>query len=402
MATTANRPQTLITTATASRLGSASSSSGATQNIIRASATQNQTSELNAIVDYMKRAPVRTEEARKERSAFLAWYSAIPSAQMSAPATATSARRKQLIFDRVNAPKPITANFTNTATPTGPMGGKGTNMATPLTSLEIASLGISASQPTIRQGSTGPAVATWQRIIGVTADGKFGPQTHASTMAWQRSNGLTADGIVGPQTWMKALSSVVGMTPSNTVMPVVTPGTKPTLREGMKGEAVKEWQVVIGAEPDGIFGPVTKTATIAWQRARGLTADGIVGPATWARAQSETASAMITPAVNLATAAAQAAVGVISAQASPPASASAAAQAASSAQSAGWPQMPGPGPDEPAKAPAPKVIELPPEIINALPPQLRGLPDWALVGGGVATAGVGFFGLKAIIKRLFR
>ncbi|WP_307824964.1 peptidoglycan-binding domain-containing protein [Streptomyces sp. M2CJ-2] len=32
---------------------------------------------------------------------------------------------------------------------------------------------------------------------------------------------------------------------------------------------------------DGVFGPATKRATVAFQRSHGLTADGIIGPKTW-------------------------------------------------------------------------------------------------------------------------
>lgn len=48
---------------------------------------------------------------------------------------------------------------------------------------------------------TGQDVAYWQRAIGVTADGVFGPMTEAATKAWQASRGLAADGVVGPLTW---------------------------------------------------------------------------------------------------------------------------------------------------------------------------------------------------------
>lgn len=55
----------------------------------------------------------------------------------------------------------------------------------------------------------------------------------------------------------------------------------PTIKNGSKGKAVKIWQIIIGCNPDGVFGPITRGKTIEWQRARGLVADGIVGPRTW-------------------------------------------------------------------------------------------------------------------------
>ena len=54
---------------------------------------------------------------------------------------------------------------------------------------------------TIRMGSVGVDVATWQRVLGLNPDGVFGPRTHDRTIAFQRAHGLTADGVVGPATW---------------------------------------------------------------------------------------------------------------------------------------------------------------------------------------------------------
>lgn len=62
-----------------------------------------------------------------------------------------------------------------------------------------------AMPKTIKLGSTGADVKKWQAIVGVKADGKFGPQTRIATVGFQRSHGLTADGIVGPKTWTAAL-----------------------------------------------------------------------------------------------------------------------------------------------------------------------------------------------------
>jgi GH24 family phage-related lysozyme (muramidase) len=57
---------------------------------------------------------------------------------------------------------------------------------------------------TIRSGSTGADVSTWQGVLGVTQDGAFGPATDAATKAWQRAHGLPDDGVVGPRTWAVA------------------------------------------------------------------------------------------------------------------------------------------------------------------------------------------------------
>jgi putative chitinase len=58
--------------------------------------------------------------------------------------------------------------------------------------------------------------------------------------------------------------------------------TPPTLRKGSKGEWVKKMQKVLGATPDGDFGPGTERAVKAWQEKNGLKADGVVGPKTLA------------------------------------------------------------------------------------------------------------------------
>ena len=65
----------------------------------------------------------------------------------------------------------------------------------------------SHKQPTIRIGSSGAPVRLWQTLMqreigaAIKADGVFGPQTHAATLAFQRKVGLRADGVVGQKTW---------------------------------------------------------------------------------------------------------------------------------------------------------------------------------------------------------
>lgn len=59
-------------------------------------------------------------------------------------------------------------------------------------------------------------------------------------------------------------------------------------------DIVMLWQSILAAEHlmepsdvGGDFGPVTKTATITWQRRHGLSGDGMVGDATWSRADDK-------------------------------------------------------------------------------------------------------------------
>ena len=48
----------------------------------------------------------------------------------------------------------------------------------------------------------------------------------------------------------------------------------------LQGPDVASLQRAIGADADGVFGPGTRAAVVAFQAAHGLTADGIVGPLT--------------------------------------------------------------------------------------------------------------------------
>lgn len=54
-----------------------------------------------------------------------------------------------------------------------------------------------------------------------------------------------------------------------------------TIKKGSKGNAVKVWQIIIGAAADGNFGSGTESATKTWQSKHGLAADGIVGKMSW-------------------------------------------------------------------------------------------------------------------------
>jgi putative chitinase len=65
----------------------------------------------------------------------------------------------------------------------------------------------------------------------------------------------------------------------------------PVLRQGESGADVKALQTLLNAcdgqvAVDGVFGPATQQALVRFQTERGLTADGVVDPATWAALRS--------------------------------------------------------------------------------------------------------------------
>ncbi len=151
----------------------------------------------------------------------------------------------------------------------------------------------SALVSTLRYGSEGAEVTTLQnRLIALgylagSADGKFGRDTKAAVIAFQKANQLDADGVVGTDTSARLYASNVV---SNTV------STTETLRVGAVSDAVRDMQnrlITLGylenGQADGKFGVKTSLALIAFQKANGLTADGIAGTKTFAKLNSTSA-----------------------------------------------------------------------------------------------------------------
>ena len=146
---------------------------------------------------------------------------------------------------------------------------------------------------TLRYGSEGTEVTTLQnRLIALgylagSADGKFGRDTKSAVIAFQKANGLSADGVVGADTSAKLYASNVV---SNTV------SSTQTLRVGAVSDAVRDMQnrlITLGylenGEADGKFGVKTSLALIEFQKANGLSADGIAGAKTFAKLNSVSA-----------------------------------------------------------------------------------------------------------------
>ena len=177
--------------------------------------------------------------------------------------------------------------------------------------------GIPQSYPgtALRRGDSGEDVRIIQRQLTRIAknypafgkpgtDGVFGAATEASVKAFQKHFNLTADGVVGRSTWYKISYIYVSV---KKLAELTSEGEEPTgsqdtitgsgypgtpLRRGDRGTSVEQvqfWlQQLAEFDPDlrslavdGIFGSGTEAAVKAFQREFGLTADGVVGPATW-------------------------------------------------------------------------------------------------------------------------
>lgn len=97
-------------------------------------------------------------------------------------------------------------------------------------------------------------------------DGINGPRTSSAVKRFQRIMAITVDGIAGSQTWDR-LNQVL---------------SKPLLRQGNSNASPTryvQWRLAI--EVDGIFGSITKSSVMNYQRSKGLLVDGIVGANTW-------------------------------------------------------------------------------------------------------------------------
>ena len=142
----------------------------------------------------------------------------------------------------------------------------------------------------IRQNASGETVKRIQTELKALnyysgkITGNAGEKTVAAIKSFQRKNGLTADGIAGPQTIAKidaAYESKTGKSSSS-----ATSSSASGLKLNSKGTDVRNLQqdlTTLGyywAEITGNFGSKTEAAVKAFQKAKGLTADGVAGTRT--------------------------------------------------------------------------------------------------------------------------
>lgn len=160
----------------------------------------------------------------------------------------------------------------------------------------------SAVYTILLQGATGPDVVLAQKVLGVTADGIFGPKTAAALRSWQAAHGVKVTGQLDLATWAKMVAlKLIPPRGATTPPPVTPPPVKPptptpppvvvvsplaayaktTLKKGSRGPAVVALQKALRVGADGAFGPLTEAAVKAFQARSNLPATGIVGPTTW-------------------------------------------------------------------------------------------------------------------------
>ena len=162
----------------------------------------------------------------------------------------------------------------------------------------------------LRLGSSGldvQTIQTWlNRIrrnypaIPTISDpsGTFGESTRAAVARFQSIFNLASDGIVGKATWYKlssiytAVTRLAELDSEGATLGIGTVPPSSILRQGSRGQDVVTLQYLLNVvsqyysnvpapAQDGIFGSGTRASVIAFQRAMGLDADGIVGARTW-------------------------------------------------------------------------------------------------------------------------
>lgn len=159
-----------------------------------------------------------------------------------------------------------------------------------------------AKTTVLRRGDRGDNVKLLQAGInnvsgrGLAVDGDFGPGTEQAVLDLEKYLGIQPnDGIAGPEVWGvlypdagTAPPPPAGPTPEQFLHMVADMArAKGVLRPGLKGEGVKDLQRNLndsfgaGLKVDGIYGPGTTNVVRAYQRHKGIGADGIAGFDTW-------------------------------------------------------------------------------------------------------------------------
>ena len=161
----------------------------------------------------------------------------------------------------------------------------------------------------LRLGSRGQSVALVQRALNrisqnfpaipkLQVDGIYGQQTQNAVTQFQQAFALDPDGIVGRITWHAIERVYVGVLRLSELYSEglryedLSWDSAEIIRVGDRGEKVSQLQYMLSVVAqfiqqvpsvtvDGVFGPNTRTAVLAFQRWRGLPQSGEVDENTW-------------------------------------------------------------------------------------------------------------------------
>ncbi len=185
------------------------------------------TADIEAIDTYIMNTGIVTPEAGNLQAQWKTWYGNLNFIDKALDSTFQEASNRRTVFNAANQ-QPEDLTHAADLTPARAIAKQAAIAAAPGLTLQQKQAAMaknptipttpsvpasSVTHKTIRQGNTGADVIAWQQIIGVTADGKFGPGTTAATKSWQTKHGLTADGIVGPKSWSAAIGVPVQEAP---------------------------------------------------------------------------------------------------------------------------------------------------------------------------------------------
>lgn len=151
---------------------------------------------------------------------------------------------------------------------------------------------VPAIATTIKFGDSGDQVVQVQMRLQELgyfkskATGYYGSLTEDAVKHFQQNNGLTPDGVIGAKT-QEALAQTYPETPQPTTQPVVRLGDEsPTVvrvQRQLSSLKLYDWR-----QMNGKFDDATQQAVINFQKANGLTPDGVVGVKTHTMLQQKT------------------------------------------------------------------------------------------------------------------
>ena len=145
-----------------------------------------------------------------------------------------------------------------------------------------------AASRVLKEGMEGSDVTSIQdnlRTLGylkVSSTGYYGSLTKSAVQRLQDSNGLDDDGVAGSKTF-SLISKLIDAKASTLSRSSSSTGS---LKEGMNGSRVTQLQKDLkklgyfSVSPTGYYGSLTKTSVKKFQKAYGLTQDGIAGNGT--------------------------------------------------------------------------------------------------------------------------